>query len=240
MTRRQEQLLNAIIKEFIETANAVGSVSLTDKYRFNVSPATVRNEMAELVKQGYLQKPHTSAGRVPTTSGLRFFLQQLIEDLDDLDVVTREEWKQEMHRARFEQESMIRNALQFLTEVSGNATIAIVDQQVFYAGLSDIFAIPEFQDLENLRKLMVVLEDFSTLSEIFARGDESDDVKVLLGEETGVESFEDYAVVFSNIKLHGGRRGYIAVLGPNRMPYSRIIPAVRFVSKTVSDMVKGW
>ena len=77
MTDRQFKLLQAIIREFIESAEAVGSVNLVRKYRLNVSSATIRNEMAELMKQGYIEKPHTSAGRVPTTRGYKLFVDSV-------------------------------------------------------------------------------------------------------------------------------------------------------------------
>lgn len=239
MTDRQEQLLAAIIKEFIETATAVGSVSLTDKYRFNLSPATVRNEMAELVRQGYLAKPHSSAGRVPTTQGLRHFLQELLDELDEVDVVTKEQVKHQLHQTRFEQDKLVREALAFLTEISGNAAVAVIDQRVHYAGLSAIMNLPEFQDIDKLKKLMEVIEDYSKLTEMFNRS-QGRDVSVLIGEEAEIEGFEEYAIVFARIRLHGRKEGYMAVVGPNGMHYQKIIPAVKFVSRAITDLVKAW
>lgn len=240
ITKRQQQLLQAIINEFIETANAVGSVSLRDKYRFNVSPATVRNEMAELVRQGYLAKQHSSAGRVPTTQGLRYFLQELLNELDEPDVVTKEQWKQQMHQDRFQQELLIKQALNFLTSISGNAAVAVVGQQIHYSGLRAILDIPEFSHLDKLKSLMTILEDYSSLVSMFEHASTDDKVKVLIGEETGLNDFDNYAVVFSNIRLHGKLQGYIAVIGPYRMNYSKVIPAVEFASNTISNLVKGW
>lgn len=240
ITERQRQLLQAIITEFIETANAVGSVNLSDKYNFKVSPATIRNEMARLVDLGYLAQPHSSSGRVPTTIGLRFFLQELLEDLTELDVYTQTELKQQLHQSRFDKEALVRNAIKFLSSKSGNAAIALVDKDVYYAGLSEILNIPEFQEIENLRQLMVILEDYSTLSQIFNQSRSDQDVKVLIGEETGIETFDKYAIAFSELRLHGGKSGYIAIIGPNRMNYAEIIPAVEYVSKTINRLVSGW
>ncbi|MCA9378891.1 hypothetical protein KC640_00535 [Candidatus Dojkabacteria bacterium] len=240
MTTRQKQLLAAIIAEFIETANAVGSVSLNDKYKFNVSPATIRNEMAALVKQGYLDKPHTSAGRVPTTRGLRYFVGELMQDLDEMDVLTREQVRQRFHHARFNKEDLIREALQTLTNVSQNPSIALVGNEVYYAGLSAMLDIPEFQELDKLRSLMCVLEDYAKLSNVFNSHRLGRDVQVLIGEETELDDFEDYAVIFSELRLHADKQGYIAVIGPNRMHYERIIPAVNYVAETISSVVSGW
>lgn len=242
MTSRQKQLLAAIIQEFIQSAEAVGSVSLSDKYSFNVSPATIRNEMAALVKEGYLDKPHSSSGRVPTELGLRFYVEEIIKErnIEKVDVLTQEEVKTKLNPIRFSREDMVREALKFLVKRSHNAAIALIDKDIYYAGLSEMLNVPEFQELDNLRALMVVLEDYSLLSAIFNRSMSDDEVKVLIGKETGLENFEHYAVVFSELRLHGEKQGYISIVGPNRMDYSAIIPAVGFVARTVNRMAAGW
>jgi transcriptional regulator of heat shock response len=243
MTPRQKQLLAAIIKEFISSANAVGSVSLSDKYGFNVSPATIRNEMAELVREGYLDKPHSSSGRVPTELGLRFFIEEVLNEdggTEQLDVVTQEQLKTRLNTNKFQKETLVREALKFLVKRSSNAAIALIDQDIFYFGLSEMLDIPEFQEIENLKSLLVVLEDYAALSGIFNRSANDDEVKVLIGTETGLESFARYAIVFSELRLHGDKRGYIAVVGPNRMNYRIIIPAVGFVARTINKMAAGW
>lgn len=240
MTDRQKQLLAAIIREFISTANAVGSVSLSDKYKFNVSPATIRNEMAALVREGYLDKPHSSAGRVPTTMGLRMFIQEMMNEVEDLDAVTKTKLRQQFHHARFSRDDLIRDALSSLNKISGNPAIALIGTEIFYAGLSDMLNIPEFQELENLKKLLTVLEDYAKLSKIFNMHKHDENVEVLIGEETELDELRNYAVIFGEIRLHGDAHGYIAVIGPNRMPYQKIIPAVSYVAQTVSNVVSGW
>lgn len=80
LTPRQETLLKLIIKEHVETASTVASRSLVDRYKLDVSPATVRNEMARLEDMGFLLQPHTSAGRVPTEMGFRYFVERLMDD----------------------------------------------------------------------------------------------------------------------------------------------------------------
>jgi transcriptional regulator of heat shock response len=240
MTPRQRQLLAAIIQEFIETAEAVGSNSLYDKYKFKVSPATIRNEMAELVREGYLDKPHSSSGRVPTALGLRYFIQELLDEMLEPDVVTQEQIKQQMHAARFSKEELLRSAMRFLVQYSGNAAVSLINKEVYYAGLAEMLNIPELQQIENLRSLLLVLEDYSILSKIFNQSHSEGEVKVLIGEESGLDIFQPYAIVFSELRLHGGKFGYIAVIGPNRMDYRRVIPAVKFVANTINRLASGW
>lgn len=240
MTSRQKQLLAAIIEEFISTAQAVGSLSLQESHGFRVSPATIRNEMKALVDEGYLSKQHSSSGRIPTTLGLRYFLQELTQELQDPDIVTQEEVKRSLHVARFSKEELIREALKFLSEYSGNAAVALVDKEIYYAGLAEMLNIPELQEIDNLRSLLTVLEDYAMLAKIFNKNHSTDEVKVLIGEEAGLDAFNPYAVVFAQLRLHGGKQGYLALVGPNRMNYKKIIPAVGFAARSINSMASGW
>src|SRR4030043_1192300 len=79
MNERQKKLLNLIINEHINPAEPVGSGILVEKTGLEVSPATVRNEMADLEKEGFIYQPHTSAGRVPTEKGYQFFVDNFVE-----------------------------------------------------------------------------------------------------------------------------------------------------------------
>lgn len=240
MTERQKQLLLAIITEFIETATAVGSINLNEKYRFNVSSATIRNEMAELMNLGYLEKPHSSAGRVPTSEGLRLFVDELLDDYDEMDVLSKERIKQTLHSLRFQREQLIREGLDVLVRTSGNASVALIGEEIYYAGLSDMLNIPEFREIDTLQQLMRVLENYSQLSAIFNQHRSNQDVRVLIGDEIGIEFMNRFAVVFSELRLHSGKQGFIAVIGPNRMQYAKVIPSVNYIAKAITEVVSGW
>jgi len=82
ITERQKRILAIIIRDYIENAQPVGSQRLVEAYGVDASPATVRNEMAFLTQKGYLKQPHTSAGRVPTEKGFRFFVRHLMGQVD--------------------------------------------------------------------------------------------------------------------------------------------------------------
>ena len=82
LTERQKTLLLLIIRDYIESAQPVGSKRLAEHYRINLSSATIRNEMAALTEMGYLRQPHTSAGRVPTEEGYRYFVSQMMNQAE--------------------------------------------------------------------------------------------------------------------------------------------------------------
>jgi heat-inducible transcriptional repressor len=87
LDKRKSEILNNIVSEYIKTGKPVGSSSIVRKYRLNVSPATVRNEMAELEKLGYIYQPHTSAGRMPTSKGYRYFVESILKNKNKVNVL---------------------------------------------------------------------------------------------------------------------------------------------------------
>src|SRR3989344_3766476 len=142
MTQRQAKILAAIVEQYAEVAAPVGSSLLARA--FDVSSATVRTEMAELERLGYITQPHTSAGRIPTDKGYRFYVNQLS--------------KSELNRpkGRGEQalatrvsggglpEQTIRNAVDTLVELTHNLGLATIGDQLYMSGLSNLFGQPEF------------------------------------------------------------------------------------------------
>ncbi|HID90222.1 MAG TPA: hypothetical protein EYP52_11035, partial [Anaerolineae bacterium] len=87
-TPRQQMILSLVVREYVRTATPVGSRTLVERYGLGISPATVRNEMARLEAMGYLTHPHTSAGRMPTDQGYRYFVERLLRE-SELPVAER-------------------------------------------------------------------------------------------------------------------------------------------------------
>src|SRR3989338_1439800 len=131
MSIRQTQLLKAVVEEYIKTAKPVGSENLVEKYNLQISPATVRNEMAKLIEMGYLKQPHTSAGRTPTSPGLRTYLNKLMEEVA-IPVLQEVAIKQRLWQERFEFEKMLRKAALALAEMTGYlSVVSTTDGHVF-------------------------------------------------------------------------------------------------------------
>jgi heat-inducible transcriptional repressor len=82
LTDRQKTILLLIIRDYIESAQPIGSKRLAEHYHLRLSSATIRNEMGALTEMGYLRQPHTSAGRVPTEEGYRFFVSQMMNQAE--------------------------------------------------------------------------------------------------------------------------------------------------------------
>lgn len=121
---RQRQILKAIIDIYIATAEPVGSRLLSGQVGLNVSPATLRNEMAELIAQGYLEQPHTSAGRVPTHKGYRLYVNELMTGYSLTNRDT-DELKHALQMRIAEYDRMMDNVGRVLSELTNYAAVTV-------------------------------------------------------------------------------------------------------------------
>ena len=122
LTERQETVLALVVHEYIEQARPVGSNRLVERYNLGVSSATVRNEMAELTEAGYLRQPHTSAGRVPTEQGYRYFVGRLLGDTE-LPVSDKRLISHQFHQAKGDVDEWVRLAASVLAQHSHVASL---------------------------------------------------------------------------------------------------------------------
>lgn len=129
LTDRQELILGLIVKEYTRTAQPVGSMHLQKQYGLDLSSATVRNEMATLAEIGLVRQPHTSAGRVPTEEGYRFFVGRLMGQTE-LPRETRHAITQEFSAARPEMEEWMRKAAAILASESHGASLVTAPQHI--------------------------------------------------------------------------------------------------------------
>ena len=122
LTERQRLILAFIVRDYIETAQPVGSMRLVEHYKLDLSTATIRNEMAALTDQGYLRQPHTSAGRVPTEEGYRFFVTHVVYKAD-LSAPARDTISHQFYQARQDVEQWMPLAASILAHHSRAASI---------------------------------------------------------------------------------------------------------------------
>ncbi len=129
LTDRQMNILKAIVKDYVETAEAVGSRTISKKYKLGISAATIRNEMSDLEDMGYLIQPHTSAGRIPTQKGYELYVGSLMSDheLEDHE----KEILQKCIRSDFEKsDNFISELSKILSSMTNYTTIAVYDRGV--------------------------------------------------------------------------------------------------------------
>ncbi len=124
LDNRKKQVLQAIVDDYVTTNEPVGSKTLIEKHNFTVSSATLRNEMAELEKLGLLEKPHTSAGRIPSDKGYREYVDSLMH-VDDLSEREREDIASRINDSVSEVKDLLRNATTTLSENTGFVSLAM-------------------------------------------------------------------------------------------------------------------
>lgn len=124
MDGRKKKILQAVIDEYVNTAEPVSSAALVEKYGLNYSSATVRNELAELEKSGYLDKTHTSSGRVPSEKGYRFYVDELIKE-DDISLEEMRYIQSKLSAKINEIEDLAKIATSTLSEITHYTTVAI-------------------------------------------------------------------------------------------------------------------
>src|SRR3989344_5693156 len=240
LTSRQQEILRAIIEEYINTAEAVGSETIVEKYSLDVSPATVRNEMVELTETGYLKQPHTSAGRAPTPMAMRFYINSLMKE-NQLSVRDEVAIKEELWDRRFEFERLMRLVARRLAERTGTLAVAInEDGDVYAAGAAAILDMPEFYDIDLTKTVLTMLDGEESLRSILARAVGEAPVHVLLGEELGMDYLEPCGFVFAHFGAGKKHSGSIGVIGPARMRYARVIPTIRYFSNLLGEMSNNW
>lgn len=338
LDERKQQVLAAVITDYIATAEPVGSRSIARRYGLGVSPATIRNEMSDLVELGYLEQPHTSAGRVPSDLGYRFYVDQLmVGDVPARDQVRRirqaltgrarraeitirraiallaettdclalimgpeptasslehlqvmpikddrailalatdtgavhsrvVEWSSEIPAAEAAHisqvlsdhlrglsidgvgrdvllaltgelrgyRSLVDQALELLASVEGGSG----HERVYVGGTTRILKQPEFHDIGRIQSLLEALERQEFLQDLLSAGMDINTVQVLIGGENPVEHMRDCSVVMATYLTDQLAPGRIAVLGPRRMDYPRIMGLVNAMSNILNEALR--
>ncbi len=231
LNKRQEHLLNKVIKEHIRQAEPISSEHLKKRYKIDLSSATIRNEMQRLTDLGYLYQPHTSAGRVPTDKGYRYLVDSLI-DADAFDDEIDKEIR-EMKKAQ--------DCLAFLQET--NKLLSSLSSGLVFSFLPDgnfclregwirVFKDPEFSDIRYTRRFLSMIDSFEKNIDEFDLGDFS--IKIYIGKEVPIPKSEDFSILVSKFSFKE-REGILSIMGPKRMPYNLNVPLINSVIRILKE-----
>lgn len=334
LAERRRRILNIVIQEYVQTAQPVGSGTIAQNYDLGVSPATIRNDLAFLEEEGLLTHPHTSAGRIPTDAGYRYFVQHLLTE-SELPHDERRAIRSQFQQARQELDQWLRLSTSVLARTSQSAALATapraarshfkhlelvgihdakvllvlvlqdgtvkqqlldLDQpmeqrelslvsnelneqlaradaeaittkavllapfarqvallisevmeridnhisgQIYRDGLVQILEAPDFAGGEHVRKIVRVFEQRTLLEQVLGEyPDNATGIQVMIAGEGRYAELQDISLVIGRYGVSERATGVVGVIGPLRMPYSRTISAVRFVSGLMSEMVE--
>jgi heat-inducible transcriptional repressor len=238
MTDRQRQILFAIVEQYAEVASPVGSNLLAKA--FNVSSATVRTDMVELERLGYITQPHTSAGRIPTDKGYRTYVNGLNQEPATEQRSLSERRGERALTARVAPggvpERTIRNAVDTLVELTHNLGIATIGPQLYMSGLSNLFGQPEFINSIQVRQVAQLLDNLEPWLREAAL---NEPLSVYIGQENPIGRSAGCSLIISRFRGPLNDNSYIGVLGPTRQSYRDVMLLVRRTGEELEEALYG-
>jgi len=234
---RKNKILQAIVKHFIDTAEPVGSNTLIVSYKFQVSPATIRNDMASLEKEGLIFQPHTSAGRIPTDQGYRRFVEDFADYKKAREVAIKTlKGIQKEHKVAKARERA-HDAVSLLSKATNNVSFASTPEETrsFYLGISNVLRQPEFMsDTMRASRVIEMLENNDNFVNTLKALDIDETVKIYIGHENIIEPIQSCTIMVTKYNFEG-YEGYIGILGPTRMHYAFNVCMLEEVKKLLES-----
>ena len=238
MSERQAAILITIIEQYAEVAVPVGSVTLAKL--FGVSSATIGSEMARLEELGMIMQPHTSAGRVPTDRGYRFYVNQLTEGEQSvggqplaIDRSARAiETRIQTHVDRADR--AIRSAVDSLVELTRNMGLATIGDELYLSGMSNLFSHPEFSEGVHVQAVARLIDNLDPwLREVAP----NEPLNVYIGSENPIGKSSGASLIISRFRSPYSNRSYIGVLGPTRQDYAKTMRLVRYTGSMLEEVL---
>jgi heat-inducible transcriptional repressor len=235
MTERQAKLLSAIVEQYAEIAAPVGSITLAKL--FGVSSATIRSDMAQLEADGFIAQPHTSAGRVPTDKGYRFYVNILTEQNTDTPLLDRSARAIDARVATHTDRSdrAIRSAVDSLVDLTHNLGLATIGDQLYMSGMANLFSQPEF--IDSSRNVQRIAQLLDNLEPWLRETAPNEPLNVYIGSENPIGKSSSASLIISRFRSPYSDRSYIGVLGPTRQDYARVMRLVRHTGAMLEEVL---
>jgi heat-inducible transcriptional repressor len=237
MTERQSQILAAIIEQYAEVAAPIGSVMLAKL--FGVSSATIRSEMCRLEEMGMIYQPHTSAGRVPTDAGYRYYVN-VLNELQDQRVLPSVDRSARTIEARVKSsysdhaDRAIRSAVDSLVELTKNLGLATIGEELYMSGIGNLFSQPEFSETTHVQAVARLLDN---LEPWLREAAPNEPLNVYIGSENPIGKASGVSLIVSRYRSPYSDRSYIGVLGPTRQSYDKVMRLVRHAGAMLEEIL---
>jgi heat-inducible transcriptional repressor len=258
---RQRRVLELIVKYHIGTTEPIGSRLIANN--MGLSSATIRNIMYELEEQGFIRQPHASAGRIPTDRGYRVYVDSLLELKDLLDLDEGDADEMIYHLRANSIEDVLLKGLQLCSKVTSQACLALLpalkirerlierleerlkgmltslydfEDRLYLDGTHYLVEQPEFKDIGKISAVLKILEDKRGLLEILEENITSDGIKIYIGSENRTLGFDECTIITANYNLENDITGTLGIIGPMRMEYRKVIPAVNCIAGSISRL----
>jgi transcriptional regulator of heat shock response len=233
---RRLEILRAIVEEYVQTQEPVGSKAIAENHALGISPATIRNEMAVLEEEGLIKQPHTSAGRIPTDRGYRIFVDKLAT-VKPLSNAERRAIETFLHGSN-DLDDLVRRSAKLLADITKQ--VAVVQYPTFGSSspkmaISGTAHLARSGDTTDLSSILEALEEQVVLLKLL--NDAHSTVQVTIGSEQSVTNLQTTSLVTVEYGAGNSTIGALGVLGPTRMDYSGSISAVSAVARYVGRFI---
>lgn len=231
MNKRQEKLITKIVEEYIKTTQPVSSGFLVKKCRLNLSSATVRNEMAELEKEGFVHQPHIAAGRVPTEKAYNYYLKNSLQLTDEDKFIDSE--LEDILKLEEDENLKLKLIAKKIAELTGETVIvAFAPNDFYYTGISNLFNHPEFKEYNLIKQMTEVIDELD--QKIVGLFENQNDVtNILVGSRNPLGSSCSFIYTFFN-----NEKSIFGLLGPMRMNYVKNISLVQYINQELKKYGK--
>jgi transcriptional regulator of heat shock response len=230
LTERQKKILSVVVKEYTENAVPVGSKILAEKYKFDLSSATIRSEMNELEEKGFLHQPHISAGRIPTDKGYRYFVEKIMPD-KELSKQEQKKLQAELLKMQAKNTRLTRTTAKLLSGLSGNLAISGVKHEFDDFGMKELLDEPEFREMDDLCRLAETLDYIDERFDSLVKNLRDNEVKIFIGKENPIKEISNCSMMISPYKTKSGEKGLLALIGPKRMEYAKNKSLINYMKK---------
>jgi len=235
LDERKTAILKTIVESYISTGEPVGSRTLSKINELTLSPATLRNEMADLEDLGLLEHPHVSSGRVPSDKGYRYY----VENVMPKPIVPNDE--KERLKSLIEEKShqvnnLVREIAELYTRMINYTVFALpseMSEQIILRGLANFLNFPEYSDIAKAKRILEFLDDEEALKSAIRPTDQKLDI--IIGEENIAEEIKDCSIVVSRYRTKDNEVGAIGIIGPRRMDYAKAIASLDLITRELED-----
>ncbi len=236
---RQKRVLEMVVRHYAATAEPVGSMLVSKD--MGLSSATIRNIMYELEEMGFITHPHTSAGRIPTDKGYRLYVDSLLE-ADEFPTLEEAYMEETLSRIMSSSiEDVILNGLQLCSQTTSQTCLALfpheLDQRLYYYGAYLLVEQPEFQNVQKISCVLKALEEKKGLLELMGQDLRSNGVKVHIGNENNALGLGECTLITANYGADDKTTGSLGIIGPMRMEYDKVIPAVNSIAVSMTRLL---
>ncbi len=250
LSDRQKLILKAVIEEYIREAEPVSSKTLESKRGVAVGAPMLRKELNSLEEGGYLLKPHTSAGRVPTDKAYRMYIQEELADRSyktnttnkqivvGLTIKESEKVAETLNKKWPDDQVLLKEISRLVSEISKELSVAgtVGGENSYTFGFSNLFEEPEFQTLGNINQLMRFMDNVdSHFDDLWSRV-LNEGLNVFIGAENPIKEINEFTLITGKYQLPQGEQGFVSVIGPKRMNYKRNMALVEYISQILNHV----